>query len=172
MEGPFCKRRFVTATGVAHHLESSACPHAPYIDRDNVYQFIRSKDPHGAISKKLLSWHGSDRYEATGRSWNGYAYECYFCHRQFGQLRSLNQHLNSPARTSLGFCTCASHPVDESFLDQQDLYHCPNRACRLNFKTLASVINHLESESCGFMRFGAVQAKMGNVLSGDRLMKF
>jgi hypothetical protein len=98
MSCPFCKRGFATATGVAHHIESSACPNAPNINRDKVYQVIRSKDPHGAISKRLLTWHGSDQYEATGRCWNGYAYECYFCHREFNQLQSLSQHLNSPAR--------------------------------------------------------------------------
>ncbi|KAK4112878.1 hypothetical protein N656DRAFT_731338 [Canariomyces notabilis] len=155
MACPFCKRCFTTSTGVAHHLESSACPNAPHINRDTVYQVIRSRDPHGAISKKLLTWQGSDqtRYEATGRSWNGCAYECYFCHREFGKLQSLTQHLNSPAH-------------------QQELDHCPNRACRMDFKTLASVINRLESESCGFMRFEAVQGKMGNVLRGDRLLTF
>jgi hypothetical protein len=42
----------------------------------------------------------------------------------------------------------------------------------MDFKTLAGVINHLESESCGFMRFEAVQGKMGNVLRGDRLLTF
>lgn len=88
MACPFCNRGFATATGIAHHLESSGCRNAPYINRD----------PHGAISKKLLTWHGSDHYEATGQFWNGYAYECYFCHREFSQLQSLNQHLNSPAR--------------------------------------------------------------------------
>ncbi|KAL2177411.1 uncharacterized protein P884DRAFT_307338 [Thermothelomyces heterothallicus CBS 202.75] len=95
---PFCDRCFATATGVAHHLESSGCPNAPCINRDRVYQLVRSKDPHGAISKKLLTWHGSHQYEATSRSWNGYAYECYVCHREFIQLNSLNQHLNSPTR--------------------------------------------------------------------------
>ena len=42
----------------------------------------------------------------------------------------------------------------------------------MDFRTLASVINHLESESCGFMRFETVQRKMGNVLGGDRLLTF
>jgi len=56
--------------------------------------------------------------------------------------------------------------------DQQNLYHCPNRGCGLDFKTLASTINHLESESCGFMRFEAVQRNMGDLISSNRRLTF
>lgn len=169
MACPFCKRCFATATGVAHHLESASCPIARYIDRDAVYRLIRLKDPDGTISKELFTWHESDQYAATGLSWNGHAYECYFCHRDFRKLASLNQHLKSPARKELGsFASVFS--TNESSTDQQDLYHCPNGSCKVNFKTLASVINHLESESCGYMRFRAVQYTIGDVLGNDGLL--
>lgn len=97
---PFCKRGFTTATGLVHHVESSACPKAKCMDRDLVYQIVRKKDPSGVISKKFIGWTGSDSFEATGRTWNPYtrAYECYLCNRTFVQLHSLNQHLQSPAR--------------------------------------------------------------------------
>ncbi|KAK0669899.1 hypothetical protein QBC41DRAFT_99369 [Cercophora samala] len=152
---PFCKRHFATATGLAHHLEGAACPNAPSINRDEVYKLVRRVDPHGMISKKQIGWTGSatSRYEASDRAWNGYNWECYFCHRSFGKLESLNQHLNSPAH-------------------QQPLYHCPNHNCRLDFKTLAAIINHLESESCSFMRFEQVQKKIGGIVRGDRLLTF
>lgn len=42
----------------------------------------------------------------------------------------------------------------------------------MDFKTLAGVVNHLESESCGFMRFATVQNKMGNMLGSNRLSTF
>ncbi|KAK1759098.1 hypothetical protein QBC47DRAFT_293087 [Echria macrotheca] len=150
---PFCKRSFVSATGLTHHLETGSCSRARNIDRQAVYSIVRARDPRGAISKKLLTWEGDSDYEATGESWNGEFYECYLCHREFGKLQGLNQHLNSPAH-------------------QQSLYHCPQGGCRTDFKTLASLINHLESESCGFMRFEAVQKRMGNLVSSNHLLTF
>ncbi|KAI4863443.1 hypothetical protein F4820DRAFT_450015 [Hypoxylon rubiginosum] len=152
---PFCKGGYTTATGLAHHLESGGCPRAPSLDRDGVYKAVRAKDPGGLISKKLIGWHGSTpTYEATSMAWNGRAYECYFCHRGFRQINSLNQHLNSPAH-------------------QQPLYHCPNRnGCGRDFKTLAAIMNHLESESCAFTRFETVQRTVGDIMSGNRLLRF
>jgi len=95
---PFCKRGFATATGMTHHLEAGSCPRAPQLDRDQIYRLVRSKDPRGTISKNLLGWNGSYKYEATGRAWNGDGYECYLCHREFAKLQGLNQHLGSPIR--------------------------------------------------------------------------
>lgn len=105
---PFCKRGFTTATGLVHHIESSACPRARNLDRDAVYRIVRQKDPSGVISKKLIGWTGSDSFEATARAWNPYegAYECYLCPRTFGQLSSLNQHLQSPARALIASDSC------------------------------------------------------------------
>lgn len=97
---PFCKTRYTTATGMTHHLENGTCPEAPQLNRDSIYQFVRSKDPNSLISKKLIGWHGSDQYEATSLAWNGSGYQCYLCTRTFGQLRALNQHLASPIRES------------------------------------------------------------------------
>ncbi len=57
-------------------------------------------------------------------------------------------------------------------LDLQALYHCPNRNCRLDFKTLAAIINHLESEACGATRFETVQNKIHNIVSGNRMVAF
>lgn len=109
---PFCKRGFTTAAGLVHHIESSACPNAKCLDRDAIYSIVRRKDPSGLISKKLIGWTGSDSYQATARAWNPYAcaYECYLCGRTFGQLSSLNQHLESPVRAlflPLSLCICS-----------------------------------------------------------------
>ncbi|XXG94293.1 hypothetical protein Hte_000547 [Hypoxylon texense] len=128
---PFCQNGFATATGLAHHLESGGCAHASSLNRDEVYKAVRAKDPGGLISKKLIGWHGSSpTYEATGMAWNGSAWECYFCHRNFLRVESLNQHLNSPAH-------------------QQPLYHCPNRnGCGRDFKTLAAISPYGDLQSC------------------------
>ncbi len=58
------------------------------------------------------------------------------------------------------------------FIDQQALYHCPNGDCRREFKSLAAIINHFESENCGFMRFEKVQRRFKDLVSGDRLLTF
>lgn len=102
MTCPFCHHTFATATGVTHHLEQGSCPKARNVNRDELYRFVRAKDPEGRISKKLIGWHGSSGYEVTGDAWNGAAWECYFCHREFKLCSGLNQHLNSPVRKYKG----------------------------------------------------------------------
>ncbi|KAI2469905.1 hypothetical protein F4781DRAFT_392863 [Annulohypoxylon bovei var. microspora] len=151
---PFCKTGHTSATGLAHHLERGRCPRAASLNRDAVYKAVASKDPDGLLAKKLIGWHGSPTYEAGPKSWNGEAWQCYLCRREFRSLPGLNQHLGSPVH-------------------QQALYHCPNRnGCGREYKTLAAVMNHLESESCAFMRFEAVQSTVGNLVSGDRRLTF
>lgn len=59
-----------------------------------------------------------------------------------------------------------------STVHQQTLYHCPNRNCNRDFKALAGVINHLESESCGFMRFDSVQRKVGSIVDARYMISF
>ncbi|KAK6081115.1 hypothetical protein SCUP515_03256 [Seiridium cupressi] len=98
IECPFCKRGYNTATGLCGHLKAGACPRAPMLDRDQVYRVVRSKDPGGVISERLIGWHGSPKYEADDRTWNRQGYECYLCRRDFAQLSGLNQHLASPIR--------------------------------------------------------------------------
>jgi hypothetical protein len=75
------------------------------------------------------------------------------CHREFGSLQALNQHVNSPAH-------------------REKVYHCPGRTCSKDFTALASLFNHLESEVCGAVRFEAVQRNVGNFLDGRRLISF
>lgn len=100
----------MTATGVTTHVESGGCPGAPNMNRDEMFRFVRARDAQGVISNKLLGWEGSSTYEATGRSWNGEFYECYLCHREFNSLHGLNQHLNSPRRTSEPPLRCPDLP--------------------------------------------------------------
>ncbi|KAF2156503.1 hypothetical protein K461DRAFT_97044 [Myriangium duriaei CBS 260.36] len=152
---PFCKACLATATGLVHHIESCGCPSAADMTRETIYKFIRSKDPQGAFTKNLIQGPDMTRYQANGRAYNHSrgGWECYFCHKLFKQLPHLNQHLNSPAH-------------------QESLYHCPNNACGKPFTTLAAIINHLESESCGFTRFENVQRSIKDIISSDKLIKF
>ena len=140
MPCPFCGNGYVTASGLSHHLETGSCPQAPNITRDTLHHAIRSRDRGDFITKpaerRLIEW------QATAETWNGDGYECYLCHREFNALSSLNQHLTSPAH-------------------RQKIYRCPNhRGCSLEFVSLAGLFNHLESESCGYIRFENVRKSL------------
>ncbi|KAM3453537.1 hypothetical protein MY5147_007306 [Beauveria neobassiana] len=145
-----CSKNFTTATGLAHHFEMNGCPNKTS-SRETIHRYVLSRDPDGLISKQL-ECDDSTTYEATEGSWNGDGYECYFCDREFNSLHSLNQHLNSAAH-------------------QQALHHCPNRGCP-DFKTLAAILNHLESETCGIARFDAVQRAVSKMITRGRLLVF
>ncbi|KFA80211.1 hypothetical protein S40288_09890 [Stachybotrys chartarum IBT 40288] len=116
---------------------------------------LRSRDPNSFLTKKLLTMSNEGNYEATESAFNTWenAYECYFCHRRFERIGSLNQHLNSPAH-------------------KENLYHCPNSRCGKDFGTLAAVVNHWESESCGFLGFEAVQETTKRIIDPRRMISF
>lgn len=153
---PFCKRKFVTASGLSHHLETGSCKDAPVLNRNTIHRMVRERDPNGVITMKQIEWlEQNTEYMFTDQAWNGSSWECYLCHREFAASGSLNSHLNSPAH-------------------QEKVYHCPNARgrCAREFVTLAALFNHLESESCSFMRFEKVQQHVGNVLNGNRMISF
>ncbi|BCR97021.1 C2H2-type zinc finger protein [Aspergillus luchuensis] len=152
---PFCNAAFTTATGAAHHLETGSCKRAVGLNRETIYKFVRSRDTQGVITRKLLEWNEDDniQYKANSRAYNGDYWECYLCHREFNTLTALNQHLNSPVH-------------------KQKLYHCPNAKCRKQFITIAALFNHLESESCAYMRFEKVQRQVQDVFRGGRAIAF
>ncbi|KAB8067134.1 zinc finger protein [Aspergillus leporis] len=154
---PFCRANYTTASGLTHHLETASCPNAPKLNRNTILRMIRERDPNGTITNQQIGWHDEEtsRYSATNQAFNGDDWECYLCHRLFRTVKALNSHLNSPAH-------------------QRNVYHCPNtRArCGKQFRTLAGLFNHLESESCSFMRFEKVQKQIGNVLRGRNLIAF
>jgi hypothetical protein len=108
------------------------------------------------ITKKLLTYHDTSSSiiaSSASYNYNRSCYECYLCHKGFEQLESLNQHLNSPVH-------------------KEKAYHCPGRACGGEFSALAALFNHLESESCGTVRFDAVQRNVGGILSGKKMIGF
>ena len=146
MTCPFCSRGFTTASGLSHHLESSGCPSAPGINRQKVHEQISARDQQRLFTNKLIGWKSETWSEDN--AWNGSSFECYLCHREFAAQRHLDQHLKSPAHA-------------------QNIYHCPNARCQQQFKALAGLFNHLESESCNFIKFKNVQRNVSNFLSGN-----
>ncbi|KAG5658542.1 hypothetical protein KAF25_010723 [Fusarium avenaceum] len=150
---PFCRVRCGTATGLSHHLERGSCPRIPF-NRDKLYRYIKHRDPAGLISNKEIEWSGEKTYSINPRAaWNPWvkAFECYLCHKLYMSLNGLRQHLESPRH-------------------QQSLYHCFNGSCRKEFKTLAALINHLESESCRVMRFQQVQTTISNIVDARKMI--
>lgn len=170
---PFCHCAYATATGLTHHLESGSCSAARGLNRDELYRIVRARDTHGAFTKNLIGWHGDGEYEVSDHSYNWArdAWECYLCHRLFGKRQSLNQHINSPARKLVSSLSL-SQPHLTRPADQQKLYHCPGRSCTKEFTTLAAIVNHLESESCGCTRFATVQHSIQDMVRGERLLGF
>jgi hypothetical protein len=145
---PFCKTALTSASGLSHHLESGSCTRAGNFNHRTIFQAISQRDRGGLITNKLLTYPDSGTQNiATGATWNGFNYECYLCHREFRNLQGLNQHLSSPAHS-------------------EKLYHCPNRDCTGQFVRLASLFNHLESESCNFVRFEKVQKHVHDFITG------
>jgi DNA-directed RNA polymerase subunit RPC12/RpoP len=99
----------------------------------------------------MIEYPGAQRYnetiEASDQAWNGYAYECLLCQREFRTLQALNSHLNSPVHS-------------------QKYYHCSKRSCGKEFVSLAGLVNHFESEICGAMRFNQVQNNIEGIVTG------
>ncbi|KAK3380137.1 hypothetical protein B0T24DRAFT_590631 [Lasiosphaeria ovina] len=105
----FCNEEMSSAGSVCSHIESGSCRAAPHLNRDEVYRFVRLKDPDGVISK--------------------------------------NMH-------------------------QSKIYHCPNRKCRRPFRDLADVVNHLESEKCGFIKYHEIRKKLPDIVRGNKWISF
>ncbi|TVY34469.1 Zinc finger protein [Lachnellula subtilissima] len=139
MACPFCKSPFANASGVIIHLEAGRCPSG--FDRHRINEAIRKLDRNNVITKPMIELPGyGGRVEtiATDMAWNGSGFECYLCRREFGSLYGLNNHLKSPAH-------------------DQEIYRCPKAGCGRNYKLLSALVQHVESESCGLMRFSQVQ---------------
>lgn len=127
------------------HLESGTCPSG--ITRQIVNNEIRARDTNHLITGRLLTYPDSNGRAdtwATDAAWNGRNFECYFCPREFQNLRNLNQHLQSPVH-------------------EQKIYHCPH--CATKFKLFSGLVQHVESESCGIARFRDVKMAMDRLTS-------
>ncbi|KAF2835202.1 hypothetical protein M501DRAFT_942443 [Patellaria atrata CBS 101060] len=154
---PFCKVNFTTASGLSRHLETGSCSRAPMLNRETILHKIRERDPNRLITTKLLEGPNEERvsYSVNDLANNGSYWECYICHNGFTTAKGLTSHLDSD-------------------FHKEKAYRCPNamNRCGKQFVTLAGLFNHLESESCAFMRFERVQEHVGDVIQGRRLIAF
>jgi hypothetical protein len=100
---PCCPISKPTVAAITHHVEDGHCDGAPGMNRDSLYQLVRSMDPNNRISQRsIFEDRGSVagvKYAASKTAWTGKGYECFFCHQTFKMLNGLNSHLNSDART-------------------------------------------------------------------------
>jgi len=144
-----CGSSFISNSALVLHLESGGCSSG--INRNTVNRVVRQLDTNHVITDPSRLITGGTyvddevTYYATAFSWNGFAYECYLCHKDYSSLRSLNQHLASPAH-------------------ERKFYICPGPNCDIRFVGLGALCQHIESESCGVLRFRAVQATMDSLL--------
>jgi hypothetical protein len=128
------------------------------LNRDRIHRIIQGLDPKGLVCKKQIGWHddsqGTATYSVTPRAFNGTSWVCYICKKCFKSSRALESHLNSPVH-------------------QEKVYHCLKRGCPKEFHSLASLFNHLESESCGFIRFEGVQQihnRINDAILGNKMI--
>ncbi|KAK0189392.1 hypothetical protein F5146DRAFT_1224518 [Armillaria mellea] len=134
-----CSKKFKAPSEIAAHIESGGCN--PNINRHHVCAAIHAMhiSPPITITRRIEGpVDPVVHFSATERAFNGKAYECYLCHAEFSTLRSLNLHLNSLV-----------HDANE--------FKCPQKRCGKKFKVVSSLIQHIESESCGLARFATVQ---------------
>lgn len=137
--GRGCGRAFVAYGDLALHLESGACPSG--FNRRNINDTVIRADRQNIITNpsRLIGYREDapvTRTWATANSWNGFAYECILCHKEFRQLSALNAHLESPAH-------------------EDRIYRCPAQynGCSSEYRTLSGLLSHVERSECGVTRF-------------------
>ena len=143
--GKGCRKSFATYADLAQHLESGAC--ASRVNRAMINSIAVKMDEGRVITNASRLLCGPQSYVsrplimqsyATERSYNGWAYECILCRKEFQTLARLNQHLDSPAH------------------DDQ-IYQCPTRygGCGVDFKVLSALMQHCESGACNIHQYQA-----------------
>ncbi|KAF5344092.1 hypothetical protein D9758_008819 [Tetrapyrgos nigripes] len=139
---PLCKRMFKSPSDIANHIESGCHRN---ITRHHVAAAIHQMEIKPPISLRQIAAGESavansvvTTYVATQMAFNGTAYECYLCHREFQTLQALNQHLNSPVH-------------------DEEQFKCPHKTCGKEFTVVSALIRHIESESCGLAKFQTVE---------------
>lgn len=136
-----CDKKFAIPSAIAFHIESGC--HG--VNRYQVTAAVHSLEAAGTISltkriegRGISATRAITHNSATEMAFNGTAYECYFCHKTFRTLDSLNAHLSSPAHDADEFC-------------------CPNKKCNRRYKLVSGLIQHIETEVCGLARFQEVE---------------
>ncbi|EPS99952.1 hypothetical protein FOMPIDRAFT_1123410 [Fomitopsis schrenkii] len=140
--GKKCRKVFVSGAALILHLESGACRSRVTRRAINCAAVKHDTEHVITIPARMLMYVEDNANTsvvatlATERSWNGSAYECFLCHREFKKLVGLNDHLRSPVH-------------------EERMYRCPlgYAGCAAEFKALSALCQHVESEKCGIRRF-------------------
>lgn len=148
-----CSRSFTSPARLVLHFESGTCPSG--MTRDELNRLVVRADRNNFITNPARLLGGPSGYEpppsakiwATGRSWNGEAYECFLCNATFRTLAGLNQHLQSPRH-------------------EERIYRCPKSDCRIQFVALSALCQHVEGGSCGVRMFREVRNTMDSLTRG------
>ncbi|KAI8908669.1 hypothetical protein DFJ77DRAFT_433735, partial [Powellomyces hirtus] len=131
---PFCHVRFRLPSAVAQHLENGKCPCKPNMTRQDVKDFFRDQERRHNLEGAVLVPRITDGrsagsavpQRATAASWNGFAYACCVCNREFQGLSQLNAHL-------------ITH-------ESRD-WRCFR--CRSTYNLLSALVQHWEQSACG-----------------------
>ena len=153
--GRNCNRSFISEAALVLHCEAGTCSSG--VNRQVLNKVVSSMDRGSIITNpnRLLCdspSSGRSTVWATSHCWNGTAFECVLCHREFRTLPALNSHLQSPVH-------------------EQSMYRCPPRwgGCNQDFRTLSGLFQHVESESCGVRRFqNNMRDAIGSLTDGMR----
>ncbi|RUS15498.1 hypothetical protein BC938DRAFT_476917 [Jimgerdemannia flammicorona] len=92
-----------------------------------------------------------DRLDDQSRSWNGRAFACYLCSREFKSTTSLQQHLASPAHEAKDFWC---------------------RTCRKQFNVISALVQHVESETCSALSVGRALTTNSNYIGAGRALQY
>ena len=100
------------------------------MNRRKLDERVRDMDTQGFVTDRRRTGYGDWEPEpdiwATEGSWNGSAYECCICDREYDTLGRLNGHItqiHAPKRT-------------------ENIYNCPR--CERQFKLFSQLIGHME----------------------------
>ena len=98
--------------------------------RHKVDKQVHEMDRRGVVTDRRRIGYGEWEPEpdiwASDAAWNGQAFECYFCDKEYKSLGGLNGHItqiHAPERT-------------------EDIYNCPG--CGRQFKLFSQLIGHVE----------------------------
>ncbi|CAG8103787.1 unnamed protein product [Penicillium olsonii] len=137
----YCPSVFGTPSAVIHHVESNCCENATGFNVESIYQIMKNLDKEEVFTIPVVQPSGNTNIEFK---MIGKWFHCTHCPARFKREIGLVAHLQSPVH-------------------RPRQYHCfnaPNR-CGKTFLTLASLFNHLESESCGIYNFDDVEEVYG-----------
>ncbi|KAI0791146.1 hypothetical protein C8Q75DRAFT_891022 [Abortiporus biennis] len=133
-----CGTMFVSEAGLALHWESGTCNSG--VTREALDSAAMHEDSQNIVTIRThqLSNHQMPHSSPElDESWNGNAYECPHCPREFIPVRALIAHVTSTAH-------------------QQRIYKCPPTydlgGCSRKFKTFSGLLQHVDSGTCGVLK--------------------